>query len=267
MPVLRVLVLSEDGSEHAHAVVVALSKAMLKIVDPSVQTQREKLQFAEERDEGRRAMSANRWRSTAEEDEPAIRALMRAIVRQLLIRDDEDRPNGFVFFHYDGDETFSNRDASDARRHFAELRLRIEQQVRAASGAEDEALRRIMSRLIVVEPFYCIEAWTYQHTEIAKKICARGCGKHIDLFDGWAQDRGALDEIWKLWDRQELNCCLGKHHNLDLMAPGYPAEAVCEAGKSFYETFDRMTRSPDLLAALARTYAMPAPRDEPPQNG
>ncbi|HZF49132.1 MAG TPA: hypothetical protein VE093_10815 [Polyangiaceae bacterium] len=118
MPVLRVLVLSEDGSEHAHAVVVALSKAMLKIVDASVQTQREKLQFAEERDEGRRAMSANRWRS-----------------------------------------------------------------------------------------------------------------------------------------------------NLELMAPGYPAEAVCEAGKSFYETFDRMTRSPDLLAALARTYAMPAPRDEPPQKG
>lgn len=256
MPVLRILALSEDGSDHAHAVVVALSKSMLKIVDSAVQTQREKLQFDEERGDARRAMRMNLWRSTKEEDERDIRALMRAIVRQLLIRDDEGRPSGFVFLHYDGDDSYANRHGSDARRHFAEFRLKIEEQVRAASGAEGDELARIMSGLIAIEPFYCIEAWTYQHTDTAKKICARGCGKHLGLFDAWAQDRGQLDEIRKPWEES----CLRKRHNVELTGPGYPAEAVWGIGKSFYETVDRMTSCPDLLDALKRTYTEPSPR-------
>ena len=169
MPVLRILALSEDGSDHAHAVVVALSKSMLKIVDASVQTQREKLRFDEERGDGRRAMRANLWRSTKEKDEKAIRALMRAIVTQLLLRDDEGRPSGFVFFHYDGDARYADRDKSDARRHFAEFRLKIEQQIKAARNVDGEELARIMSGLVAFEPFYCIEAWTYQHTEVARE--------------------------------------------------------------------------------------------------
>lgn len=178
MPVLRILALSEDGSDHAHEVVVALSKSMLKIVDRSVQTQEKKLQFDEQSADARRAMCANLWRSTKEKDQAAIRALMRAIVRQLLIEDDEGRPSGFVFFHYDGDTRFADREQSDARRHFAEFRLKIEQQIRAARNVEGDEL--------------------------------------------------------------------------------YPAGAVWEIGKSFYETVDRMTHCPDLLAALQRTYAMPA---------
>jgi hypothetical protein len=256
MPALRVLVLSEDGSDHAHEVVVALAKSMLKIVDAAVQTQRERLQFDEERGDARRAMRANLWRSQSEEHEPFIRALMRAIVRQLLVVDDDGRPSGFVFFHYDGDEAFSNRGASDARRHFAELRVKIEQQVRAAGVTTDEAVGRVMRRLVAVEPFYCIEAWTYQHTEAAKKICARRCGKHTKLFEAWAGDRGALDEITKPWSPEQLDCCLGKENNVGLVAAGYPAADVWGAGKSFYETVDRMCECPDLVEAVARTYMM-----------
>ncbi|MDI1435584.1 hypothetical protein [Polyangium sorediatum] len=257
MPVLRILALSEDGSDHAHAVVVALSKSMLKIVDPAVQTQKEKLQFDEERGDGRRAMCANLWRSTKEKDEKVIRALMRAIVTHLLIRDDEGRPSGFVFFHYDGDEAFSNREGSDARRHFAEFRCKIAQQIQAR-GVEGDELTRIMSGLIAIEPFYCIEAWTYQHTDVAKKICARGCGKHLDAFDAWARNRGELDEVTKPWDPAALDGCLRKAHNVELTGPGFPAEVVLNVGKSFYETVDRMTDCPDLLDALQRTYAAPA---------
>ncbi|MDI3290082.1 hypothetical protein [Polyangium sp. 15x6] len=250
MPVLRILALSEDGSDHAHAVVVALSKSMLKIVDPAVQTQREKLRFDEERGDGRRAMRMNLWRSTKEEHESDIRKLMRAIVSQLLIEDDDGRPSGFVFLHYDGDESYGDRDRSDARRHFAEFRLKIEQQIKAERNVGGEELARIMSGLVAIEPFYCIEAWTYQHTEIAKRICARGCGKHLGAFDDWAQDRRLLDEIRKPWE----DSCLRKAHNVELTGPGYPAEAVWEAGKSFYEAVDRMTGCPALLDALRRTY-------------
>jgi hypothetical protein len=259
MPVLRILVLSEDGSERAHDVIVGLAKTMLKLVNPAVQTQREKLQFDEERGDARRIMSANKWRSTAEEDEPAIRGLLRAIVRQLLIEDDQGRPSGFVFFHYDGDEIFGNRDASQARRHFANFRLQIEQQIRFYGHDDDESVRRIMSRLIAIEPFYCIESWTYQHIEVAKRICARSCGKHVDLFNRWENERGALDEIWKLWDSKQLDCCLRKDHNVELTGPGYPAERVWQAGKSYCEVVHRMLECSDMYAALERTYALQTP--------
>jgi hypothetical protein len=259
-PALRILVLSEDGSPHAHDTVVALAKTMLKIVDPAVQTQREKLRFDEERGDARRVMSANKWRSTNEDDEPAIRSLLRAIVRQLLIEDDKGRPNGFVFFHYDGDTTFANRETSEARQarqHFEDFRLRIEQQIKAviAEDKDPDAIKSIMSRLLAIVPFYCIESWTYQHTDVAKKICTRGCGKHLELFDDWARDRGALDEIWKLWDSKELDCCLRKDHNVELTGPGYPAETVFNAGKSYYQVVDAMADCAALCAALKRTYA------------
>ncbi len=254
MPALRILVLSEDGSEHAHEVVVALAKSMLKIVDEHVQTQREKLRFDEERGDARRAVRANLWRSTSEEHEPFVRALLRAIVRQLLIEDDDGQRNGFVFLHYDGDTTHEKRQDCAAHRHFAEVRLRVEQEVRSSGVTEEQAVRRIMSGLIAITPFYCIEAWTYQHTEVAKKICAPGCGKHQRLFDEWRQDRGALDEIWKLWDRNELDCCLGKDHNVALTGAGYPADEVWRAGKSFYDTVDRMGECRDLVERLAETY-------------
>lgn len=258
MPALRILVLSEDSSDHAHEVVVALARSMLKIVDPAVQTQRERLRFDEERGDARRAVRANLWRSTAEADQPFIRALLRAIVRQLLIVDDEGRRSGFVFLHYDGDETYSNQERSDARRHFDDLRLKVEQQVRAAGIMDEGALRRTMSGFIAMTPFYCIEAWTYQHTEAAGKICAHHCGKHLGLFEVWKKDRGALDEIGKLWDPEELDCCLGKENNVALVGPGYPAGDVWLAGKSFYDTVDRMVECPDLVEMLARTYTAPS---------
>lgn len=254
MPVLRILVLSEDGSEQAHQVIVSLAKTMLKIVDPGVQTQREKLQFDEERGDARRVMSANKWRSTHEDDEPAIRSLMRAIVRQLLIEDDEGRPSGFVFFHYDGGETFANREASQAKSHFREFQSRIEQHIRASRHLDDKAVRDIMGRLVTIVPFYCIESWTYQHTEVAQKICARSCGKHAALFNTWAANRGLLDEIWKLWHSEELDCCLRKNHNVELTGPGYPALAVWEAGKSYYNVVDELGECTVLRQALVRTY-------------
>lgn len=259
MPALRILVLSEDGSPRAHEVVVALAKTMLKIVDAGVQTQREKLQF----DDGARVMlTGSKWYSNDEEHESALRGLLRAIVQQLLINDDDGHPSGFVFFHYDGDDIFANWETNTTHRKFAEFRLRIEEQIRARAQNDEEAVRRIMSRLVAIVPFYCIESWTYQHTDVAKKICARGCGKHRELFNDWALDRGKLDEIWKLWDREMLDCCLGKDNNVELTGPGYPAESVWDAEKSYYRAVDQMAECSDLVEALARTYALPTPQQE-----
>lgn len=255
MPALRILALSEDGAHDAHAVLVALAKPMLKIVVPGVDTRRERLQFDEASVDARRATRANLWRSRNEDDEPYIRALKRAIVAHLLIVDDEGRPAGFVFFHYDGDVPFSLAATSDARRHWNDFRSSIAQQLRAfRKEADDSAIERILKRLIAVEPFYCIESWTYQHTQVAKEICRRGCGKHQAEFDSWASDRGRLDEIARPWSPQQLNSCLHKGHNLALAGRGYPAQQVWEAAKSYYCTVDRMSECTDLVEALERTW-------------
>ena len=255
MPALRILALSEDGAHDAHSVLVALAKPMLRLVVPGVDTRRERLQFDEASADARRATRANLWRSSNEGDEPYVRALKRAIVAQLLIDDDEGRPAGFVFFHYDGDEPFFLADKSDARRHWQVFRSGIAQQLRAFRPDADElSIERILGRLIEIEPFYCIEAWTYQHTEVAKVICQRGCGKHQAEFDSWASDRGRLDEIARPWSPRQLSGCLHKGHNLALAGPGYPAEEVWRAGKSYYCTVDRMSECADLVEALKRTW-------------
>lgn len=83
--------------------------------------------------------------------------------------------------------------------------------------------------------------------------------EHLGLFEAWRQDRGALDEIGKLWDPKLLDCCLGKENNVALVGPGYPASEVWCAGKSFYDTVDRMGECPDLVEMLARTYTSASP--------
>lgn len=255
MPALRILALSEDSSPDAYDVLVALAKTMLKIVVPGVDTRQERLRFDPVSEDAKRATRANLWRSSNEDDEPYVRALKRAIVERLLNNDDEGRPDGFVFFHYDGDMPFALAETSDARRHWRDFRFSIAQQLRAfRPDADDQAIERILGRLIAIEPFYCIEAWTYQHTKVAKALCQRGCGKHQAAFDSWALDRGRLDEVVRPWSLQQLSGCLGKGHNRALTGPGYPADEVWGAGKSYYCTVDRMCECADLVEALKRTW-------------
>jgi hypothetical protein len=253
-PALRILALSEDSAHDAHAVLIALAKSMLKIVERGVDTRPVRLQFDEAREEARRATRANFWRSTSEEHEPYGRALKRAIVEYLLMVDDDNRPAGFVFFHDDGDEPFSNAEKSDARRHWKEFRHSIEQQLRAVCPRADKsAIEQMLKRLIAIEPFYCIEAWTYQHTEVAKAICLHGCGRHQAEFDAWARNRGRLDEIKQPWNPKQLDSCLRKDYNLALTGSGYPADDVWQVGKSYYCTVERMGDCDDLVDALKRT--------------
>src|SRR5262249_49772005 len=113
-------------------------------------------------------------------------------------------------------------------------------------------VERTMSRLIEIVPHYCIEAWTYQHTKVARSICIERCGRHLETIDGFTGDRGALDEIEKPWDSSQLDTCLGKKHNMQLAGPGYPAEDVFLAEKSFHDTVSRMHACPDLTRALQR---------------
>lgn len=254
MPALRILVLSEDGNDDTHTAISGLARHMLKIVVEGIDTRPEKIQFDRAHGQVRQAAKINRWRSEAEDDEPAIRALMTAIVTQLLQTDEDGNPVGFVFHHHDTDEPFEHAERSLLRRQWRAFHGRIRDQIRARrAGAPEPEIDQIMARMIEIDPSTCIESWTYQHTEVASKLCQSGCGKHTAILESWAQDRNLLDEIPRPADH--LDCSkIGKNHNLDLVGAGYPAQAVWDAGKSFYEVTCRMAASGDLVAALERTW-------------
>ena len=70
------------------------------------------------------------------------------------------------------------------------------------------------------------------------------------LFDDWAADRGVLDEVRK----PKEHVCFGSDLNLELAGTGFPAKAVLDAGESWRATVESLAASPDLVAALRRTW-------------
>jgi hypothetical protein len=82
-------------------------------------------------------------------------------------------------------------------------------------------------------------------------LCKQSCGAHLDQIKGWAENRGALDEI----PTPKKAICVGSKHNVDLSRSQFPAEAVFAADKSFAAAVMALLECPDLCAALARAWA------------
>jgi len=96
-------------------------------------------------------------------------------------------------------------------------------------------------------PYYTIEAWLYQNTDVAIRLCQEKYqGQDVQKFLHWQSNRVQLDE-----EVEELHVCLGKKHNLELASSGYPARAVYEAKGSFYAAVEALGACSDLRAALA----------------
>lgn len=239
------LVLTEDSGRDAHATVVAVLKRMLRLVVDDCQTHR--VGFEPRDEAAQRALRGPRWKSTEPRDQADVTTLLRTIATKL------GRDDGFVFFHVDGDRTWAERAASENRAEFESIvRLRVQQllvQLRRISV--DEAERRLR-RLFVVVPFYSIEAWLYQHTEVAVRLCQQHHqGSDVEVFEGWRDDRAALDEVLK----PKEAVCLRADHNLALAGAGYPAPAVCDAGRSYAATVEALRACEELVKILDATAA------------
>lgn len=248
-----VMVLTEDSGAGAYDTVRALAKEMLKLLVPGVQTHR--INFTPLADENaRRAMHANLWKSTNPLDQPNIRLLIRSIITELL------KPNGFVLYHIDGDRPWSEHESSENEHEFTSRMLPpIEAGVRAhfqrqPNDAATPGER--MKRLRLLVPFYSIEAWLYQHTREARRLCEEeGCKQcPVKLID-WENDRASLDEVI----RPKEALCFQDKHNAHL-ASGFPAREVYDAGASFARAVDALLECDELTTALERTYAPPEPQ-------
>lgn len=273
--VLSALVLTEDSANNAFATVRLLVKQLIQVVDPKTAVQR--IDFEPATDEHvKRACIANRWKSTALADQPARIALIREIAGKLR------EPGGFVFFHFDGDTVWSKRKVSENHARFSEiieagvretLRMRLltptmNRQTRSLSESEaEEVIAEAMPKLVKVVPHYSIEAWCFQHTALARRICAglqqaspcRQC-------DDWEADRGLLDEL----EKPKEKCCLYSDHNQTLAGAGFPRDEAFNADKSFASVAHTMCDCSALTSALRETYSPPecgdltATKQQPP---
>lgn len=246
---LHVHVLSEDSGGNALVAVRSLARVMLRLVDPDHQGRRVDLE--PEDAAAAEAMHANLWKGRKGVGRQKLITLARSIARHVL---DE---SGWVLFHVDADRVWSERDkrpSENLRRYRDDVLLHVERAVDAllAKNQSSSGKAEILSRLCLVSPYYSIESWLYQNTEVARRLCTKhDRGRHADLFDRWERSRGDLDVIEKPKDE----VCLGSRYNHELAGSGFPARAVYELGTSFAETVDKLKACNELVAALVSTHA------------
>ena len=251
---LSILLLTEDSGKQGYDTVHALALEMLRFVDAQAQISKQSVDFEPLQNENARlALRANMWKSSESRDEPKRVELVRTIAGKLM------EPNGFVFFHFDGDRRWKKRRESENTAKFekliksrVELLLRMQLDKSGARGQElEERLTGRMQRLRPLTPFYSIESWLFQNTETAKRICREKYnGKDLERFEEWEADRSSLDEVEK--PKEEV--CFRDTHNLELAVHSFPAPLVVSAGKSFMATVETLKGCQSLVHALASTH-------------
>lgn len=240
-PVASIRLFPEDKAKGSHQAIIRLLQRMLLQIDPYTQTQRIPIEPTDD-DDMVLVMRANRWKEKGGVGADDRRRLIRTIATELLRGD-----NHFVAVHIDGDRRWGERATSENLQKWSrQVERPLRDLIRDRRGAEH--VGPAMSRLFLVTPFYSLEAWTYQHTREARARC---CGRHAEEIEGWAHDRGLLDEVLK----PKEHLCLEDMHNAELASGRYPADEVLRAGKSWWLTAFGLASSPDLRRALRASWS------------
>lgn len=243
---MNILLLSEDGSKHARPTLEALVPKMLRLVDG--QYRDDALRF-EPPDEATVAIArGNQWKSKNPRHHSEIVALRRTLATKLT-----EQPPGFVLFHIDGDHRWSEGPHCENDAQFEEIiAVKVRELVaKTNSKWTSDELNRCMSRLIVLVPFYSIEAWLYQNIKHARELCNRHHGgRHFQQFDEWERDRAAIDEIVK----PKEEGCLKSNFNRDLAENEFPHKKAHAAGASFRAAVEALRACQDLCDALRDTW-------------
>lgn len=253
---LKFLLISEDSGRDWLQVQRRFAQLLLRSIDSEADLSR--VEYTPlDHESARFAARANRWREQkpdAPVDE-SVRVLLRSIATQILVS------NQFCSFHFDGDSTWSNREASSAYSMFDEvvttrIRREITERLRASAVPEVELSTRVdavLSRLLLVVPHYSIEAWLFQNTDVLRAACARrNAGEHAlaecsARCDEWAADRALLDEVAAV----KSAVCAGDTAN-GALAEGFSNrlfDSVVAADKSLAATRERWRSSAALVGA------------------
>jgi hypothetical protein len=242
------LVLSEDGAESSTATLEALVKHLFRQARPG--TDEHRLHFEPPDPEERQALSGNKWKSTQSADQPAIGRLVRTIANQLA------RDNAFVVFHFDGDRPYAERSSAENPDKFhTQIIEKVQAILRkppsagrpkrfAISELSPAEVTERMAKLLVLTPYYNLEAWTYYNTAVLRRRCRP---EEVSRVDEWTRSPEQIEEQERISDRLSV----GKKHNRELVEQGFPTKTAVRVGKSFADAVNTMKANATLMTALA----------------
>lgn len=251
-PCLSILVLGEDTGKDAPEALRKLVRTMLRLVEPNVQTHR--VLFSPVDQQAAPALRANTWKSKKPRDRVHKIRLFQTVARKLAESD------GFVFWHVDGDTAWAKRGKSENAKKFesiarAGVGQALQTPARSKHAPNQEQVKHQLESLICIMPFYSIEAWLFQNTEVLRQLCnERYQGHGLEQVETWENDRGLLDEVVKIKERSELP--FRAEHNGELSTQ-FPGEVVRSVGKSFDAVVTKLSECGELVAALERTQQQP----------
>lgn len=258
-----IVVLTEDSGASGWKPVVTLVRALCDQLIARISWERvEVLPRADAGEAALRAIAANRWKGGDGSAHGLRVQLTRYIADKLIARDGTPR---FVFFHVDADRTWSEGGAA-ASENIAKFRRLIEPAVRVHLSAALQRSGRagdldaLMSRLHLVVPCTCIEAWLYQSTSEATAICMeRTCrGAHVTQYEAWARDRALLDDLptlKRLTDARGVAVHCLEDRDKERLARAFPAREVRAIKRSFASAVAEVGEDGALLHALIATGA------------
>ena len=254
MPPVTITVLSEDSSSKARPTVLRFIKKAATTVCKECQPQNIQ---CEPRDEAlqKGTVSGNRWRSNKPEHHHELVQLRRYLATRLAM------PNTAVFFHFDGDVPWSKRTESTTRRDFEQTIVSTVRQILAqpprgvAVARSPEEVDACLSRLVLVVPFYSIEAWVYQNTDRILEFCKKKCRSRHDThrkeITRWAANPDILDELVKPKEK----CCLRSTKNHELVDDNFPWPKLEKVRKSFHAFVKELEERPNVTSIFATTAA------------
>ncbi|HEY8378709.1 MAG TPA: hypothetical protein VIK91_19590 [Nannocystis sp.] len=231
---LAVLLLTEDTGDDAHAVIAAVVKKVLLLMEPSLDLGR--LVFARADERARAAMGFNCYKSRNPRDYDKKLRLAQAVASHLLR---EDCPTA-VFVHIDADRRWSARDPEHLCDSVFCFQQEIVERVRSILAARGAAEK--IEHLALLVPFWSVESWLFQNTEEALRICAETHPRHesaVSLFERWRVHPEELDEQK---EPKEL-VSFGAKYNRRLAENGFPAKRLRQLGLSFAHAVERAERS------------------------
>lgn len=240
MKPVSIAVLSEDGSSAAIQVLQSLVQKMLYLIDPAIPLHDpRRIRLLPSTEAARRAFVGSGWKSRAQRQ---MRVDLLQFMQSQLKRTDVE---SFVIFHVDGDRPYAqSKDGTES-----ENRDVFEKLLMGPLRDMLQAHPDLWSRILLIIPFYEIEAWLYQNIPVAVRLCRQFHPTHtkdIKKLEDWQKDPTGLDEVESTKDA----IIFRDKFNRELAEESFPAQRVYEAKKSFYKSVEKLRTCASLRAAL-----------------
>lgn len=231
---LTLYLLHEDSSPQTMAALQHLTKAALKQLGIR-ETHAERHLFSSlPGDEHEANAIRQRFRASNWQGQRGRTQVARWIAAQLV----QTRATQAKFvWHVDGEVAWSKRATSTGVRKQQDVLKAVGAALASNSDDPQET-----ERVVPCNPYYNIEAWTYQNFSTLRRLVGKPAFalRAHQQIDEWALNRGALDDVARPGEDSAVGDVVGKAHNLELVERGWPAQEVYEAGASFAAFVDAL---------------------------